>query len=253
MFRATPYEPVNTLKPVAENVWIVDGPVIRMSYLLGSTIPFPTRMTIIRLSGGGLWVHSPTKLTDALKAEVEALGAVRFLVAPNKIHYWWVGDWQKAFPDALSFAAPRVDEKAGPHGIKFDRVLADQAESEWAGEIDQLLVPGGYLTEADFFHRESKTLILTDLIENFEEAKVGGWFGRLVMKWSGVMDPHGSMPKDLRMTFSGQKQEVRRAAETMIGWTPSRIIIAHGRWYDTDAVEELKRAFAWAGLEAGEC
>ena len=248
MFHADPYEPVDQLKPVAENVWIVDGPVIRMSYLFGSTIPFPTRMTILRLADGGLWVHSPTELTDALKAEVAALGPVRFLVAPNKIHYWWVGDWQKVFPDALSLAAPRVDEKAGPHGISFNRVLTNEAEPEWAGEIDQLLVPGGYLTEADFFHRASKTLILTDLIENFEEEKVGGWFGRLAMKWSGVMHPHGSMPKDLRMTFSGHKDEIRNAVETMIGWAPERIIIAHGRWYETNAVAELRRAFAWTGL-----
>jgi hypothetical protein len=109
-------------------------------------------------------------------------------------------------------------------------------------------VPGGYLTEADFFHRKSKTLILTDLIENFEEEKVGGWFGRLAMKWSGVMHPHGSMPKDLRMTFSGHKDEIKKAVETMIGWAPDRIVIAHGRWYETNAVAELRRAFAWAGV-----
>ncbi len=248
MFRAKPYEPIDALKPVAEDIWIVDGPVIHMSYLLGSSIPFPTRMTIVRLSDGGLWVHSPTELTDALKADIEALGPVRFLVAPNKIHYWWVGDWQKAFPEALSLAAPRVDEKAGPHGISFDRVLTNETEPEWTGEIDQLLVPGGYLTEADFFHRKSKTLILTDLIENFEEGKVGGWFGRLAMKWSGVMHPHGSMPKDLRMTFSGHKDDIKSAVETMIGWAPERIIIAHGRWYETNAVAELRRAFAWAGV-----
>ena len=141
-----------------------------------------------------------------------------------------------------------MDEKAGAKGISFDRVLTNEAEPEWAGEIDQILVPGGYLTEADFFHRASKTLILTDLIENFEAEKVGGWFGRLAMRLSGAMDPHGAMPKDLRTTFFRHRQDVRRAVETMIGWAPARVIIAHGRWYDADAVAELKRAFAWAGV-----
>ena len=46
------YEPVNTLKPVADDVWIVDGPEIQMSYpyLPFFKLPFPTRMTIVRLA-----------------------------------------------------------------------------------------------------------------------------------------------------------------------------------------------------------
>ncbi|MBT3628327.1 MAG: DUF4336 domain-containing protein, partial [Rhodospirillaceae bacterium] len=34
------YEPTGTLKPVAEGVWIVDGPLIRFGYL-GLKFPFP--------------------------------------------------------------------------------------------------------------------------------------------------------------------------------------------------------------------
>jgi len=30
------YEPINTLKPVASGVWIVDGPIVRMAALGGS-------------------------------------------------------------------------------------------------------------------------------------------------------------------------------------------------------------------------
>ncbi|WP_372056988.1 hypothetical protein P7L74_14930 [Tistrella mobilis] len=45
--RAT-YDPLFMLKPVAEDVWIVDGPVIRYG-MPWPKIPFPTRTTIIRL------------------------------------------------------------------------------------------------------------------------------------------------------------------------------------------------------------
>ena len=55
-----PYRPINVLKPVVDDVWLVDGPLIGFRYM-GVRLPFPTRMTIIRLSDGGLWVHSPTK------------------------------------------------------------------------------------------------------------------------------------------------------------------------------------------------
>ena len=46
--RAT-YPPVNTLKRVADNLWIVDGPIIRFG-APWLKMPFPTRMTVIRLA-----------------------------------------------------------------------------------------------------------------------------------------------------------------------------------------------------------
>jgi hypothetical protein len=247
MFDLDPYAPINELKPLAENIWIVDGPVIHMRWLWTS-LPFPTRMTIVRLSDGSLWVHSPTELDPALKAEIDALGPVRFLVAPSKIHYWWVRDWQVAYPDAMSFAAPRVDEKARGRGAVFNRVLDDAPVPEWKGEIAHVLVAGQFLCEADFFHVASRTLVLTDLIENFESEKLHGWFWRLVCRLGGVLDPHGSMPRDLRATFAGHRDGVRAAVETMIGWHPRRIVIAHGRCYDAAAEAELRRAFAWVGV-----
>lgn len=64
-----PYTPLNVLKPIAANVWIVDGPEIHFNYF-GLKLPFPTRMTVIRLPDGGLWVHSPVVLSDLLAKQV---------------------------------------------------------------------------------------------------------------------------------------------------------------------------------------
>jgi len=89
------YEPINTLKPVAENVWNVDGPIIHMQQH-GVSIPFPTRMAVIRLANGDLFLHSPIQLDSGSQGEIEALGAVRHLVSPNKIHYTYIGEWGNA-------------------------------------------------------------------------------------------------------------------------------------------------------------
>lgn len=247
MFDLDTYEPINRLKAVGENIWVVDGPVIRMKWLWTS-LPFSTRMTVVRLADGGLWLHSPTQLTPELRAEVERLGPVRFIVAPNKIHYWWVRDWQEAFPQALCFAAPRVEENAKARGAVFQRVLDAAPVAEWSGEIDHVLVEGGFMVEADFFHRASQTLILTDLIENFEPTKLHGRLWRLVCRMGGVLDPHGSMPRDMRATFLGHRDGVKTAVETMIGWAPERVIVAHGRCYEGNVEAELRRAFGWAGI-----
>ena len=247
MFRADAYEPIGTLKPVDDDIWIVDGPVIGMKWLW-TELPFPTRMTVVRLPDGDLWVHSPVALSGGLKAELAELGPVRYLVAPNKIHYWWIGEWRIAYPDVVALAAPRVAEKADAHGIVFDRVLGEAPEDAWAGEIDQVLVPGRFMTEAVFFHRASATLILADLIENFEMEKVGGSIARFIYRLAGVAAPHGSMPRDLRATFVGHERQVKEAVETMISWKPQRIILAHGKCYEENAVDELRRAFRWAGV-----
>lgn len=233
------YDPLNTLKPVADGIWIVDGPAIRFY-----GVPFSTRATIVRLEGGGIWVHSPTRLTESLAAEVQALGEVRHLIAPNWIHYAYVAEWQSVFPDAEAWAAPGVAERAAKHGmpLRFDHDLGPSAEAPWEGQIDQIIAEGSEVhREAVFFHRASRTLILTDLIENFERANVA-WYLWPFLRLAGNADPDGAMPRDMRATFR-DRAALRRSVEVMIGWRPERIVLAHGRWYRDNAEAELRRAF----------
>ncbi len=166
------YPPLNTLKRVADEIWIVDGPVIRFG-IPWPKYPFPTRMTAIRLASGDLFIHSPTPLTPSLRAEIERAGKVRFIVGPNRIYYWWIPEWKAAFPQADVYLAPRIQKQAKGR-IAFDSLpLGRDAGYPWDAEIATLPVVGSYMTEIEFFHRASRTLILTDLIENFEPEKLG--------------------------------------------------------------------------------
>ena len=238
------YPPLNTLKAISADVWIVDGPAIRFgpSWF---RMPFPTRMTIMRLSGGALFVHSPTPVTPELKIEIDRQGAPRWIVGPNRIHYWWLPEWKDAYPDAAVYLAPGIWERAGRH-INFPaRILEATAKYPWDDSIATLAVAGGYMTEFVFFHRPSATLVLTDLIENFEPDKLGSRLARWLTWLGGVQDPDGQMPRDMRLTFLFRRQVLRQAVETMIAWKPQRIVFAHGRWYDHDAIAELRRAFRW--------
>jgi len=241
------YPPLNTLKPVAEGVWLVDGPVIQFGPRF-LKMPFPTRMTIVRLSDGSLFVHSPTPLTDALKKEVDAIGTPRFIISPTRIHYWWIPEWKTAFPDADVYLAPRVLEEARGR-IDFPTkplVPEDAGQGDasypWSTELDTLSIAGSYLTEVEFFHRPSRTLVLADLIESFEPQNLSSWRFRLLVRIGGVRAP-GAMPRDMRLTF--KKPGLRRAVEAMIAWNPERVIIAHGRWFPEQGARELARAFHW--------
>jgi hypothetical protein len=242
----TLYEPTNTLKPVDEGIWIVDGPIVQMA-MYGTRIPFTTRMTIVRLGSGGLWCHSPTELTPALKAEIDSLGPVEHLISPNKIHYAHIQSWVEAYPHAIAWASPGVRERAAQQHISatFHADLGDEPPPEWTTEIDQLIFRGSrFMDEVVFFHRQSQTLILTDLIENFEPSRVAKGL-RWVIRLAGIADPNGKAPMDLRMTFLGRKAQAREGYQQMLAWAPEKIILAHGRWYPENGTAELKRAFQW--------
>jgi hypothetical protein len=237
------YPPLDTLKRVADDLWIVDGPIIRfgMAWL---EMPFPTRMTVVRLAGG-LFIHSPTPLTPGLRAEIEAAGRPRWIVGPNRLHYSWIAQWQEGFPGAQVYLAPRIREQAG------DRIALDGAPLDrdrgypWDGDLATLPVAGSYMTEVEFFHHASRTLILTDLIENFEPQRVGSFAMRWLIRLGGVRYPDGGMPRDMRLTFAKRRPQLKAAIETMIGWNPERVILAHGRWHERDGANALRRAFRW--------
>ena len=234
------YEPLDVPKLVAPGVWIVDGPHIRFYGM-----PFPTRMTIIRLAAGGLWVHSPTELSAPLLEQVLALGPVKHLIAPNWIHYVSLGDWSSACPGAVTWAAPGVTERAASRkvSLRIDHEFEPHIEVPWASEVAWLHVEGSSThQEVVFFHPEIKTLVLTDLIENFERKNVPFWMWP-ILRMAGIADPDGKMPRDMALTFRNGRDELRGAVERMIEWAPDRVILAHGRWYERDGVAELKRAF----------
>ncbi|MBY5974297.1 DUF4336 domain-containing protein [Ferrimonas balearica] len=236
MSRTTGYEPLNVPKPFGPEIWIVDGPHIRFYGL-----PFSTRMTLVRLPSGGLWVHSPIKPDERLLARVKELGPVAHLVAPNAIHYAYLGDWQARFPEAQAWVAPGVRARAIAHKVELGPAEELSAGAGWEGMIDSYLVRGSkVLQEAVFFHAPSRTVVLTDFIENFEPGKLPWLFGRLV-RLLGMTTPDGRMPPDMYATFD--KAELRRSVEAILAWAPERAVLAHGAPYDARASARIRRVF----------
>ncbi len=238
------YLPLNTLKPFADSVWIVDGPEIRMNYF-GIRLPFPTRMTVVRLPDGTLWVHSPIAWDDALGEAVAALGPVAHLVAPNTLHYWYLPEWQERFPEARSYGPPGLEKRAR-RKVRVDETLGSEPPEAWRGVFDQCVFPGSILTEVDFLHRPTRTLILTDLIENFEPERIRHRLLRWTMRLFGPVEPDGKAPFDMQWSFAGHRGAVRASARQIVGWKPERVVLAHGRCYEENGEAEVRRAFRWA-------
>lgn len=243
------YEPINVYKPIAEGIGVVDGPLVHMTYpgLPFLKIPFPTRMTVVKLPAGDLWLHSPIAYEPSLADALSAIGPIRHLVSPNKIHYANIAAWKAAFPEAAAWASPGVRERARDRAIPvaFDADLSQNAPDAWQDCLKQTVIQGGFMDEVVFFHTQSRTLILADGIENFELDKIKQPYRFLV--WAtGAYHPCGQMPIDLRSTFWPKKREVGAAIEEIIAWKPERIVVSHGRCIEKDAIGALRFAFRWA-------
>ena len=242
---ASLYEPLNVYKLVAPKIGIVDG---AFEYLTvgGAKLPLPftTRMTVVRLSNGELFLHSPIKFDVKLANDLLGLGAVRHLVSPNQFHYAHIGEWAKAFPNAVSWASPRVRERARARhvDIDFTRDLEASPPEEWCREIDQTFFPGGYFKEFIFFHNASKTLILADTIINIELNKVTEpW--RTATKFTGMYHPYGQIFFGMRLPLLLQRHRAAAVIRKIHSWQPQRILLSHGRCFDADADIVIRMIF----------
>jgi hypothetical protein len=226
------------LTEFGSELWIAEGPTV---HFLG-LFPYPTRMAVARLQGGDLWVWSPIALDDDLAREVDALGTVRHLVAPNKLHHLYLGEWASAYPEARLYAAPGLAKKR--RDLVFDAELADIPDPAWSGEIDQVVFRKSlFMEEVVFFHRASGTALVTDLIQRFDPAEMRGLRGWL-MRVDGLVGPEGSTPREWRASFlnRGPARDARRRA---LAWSPDRLVVAHGTCARERGHEVLERGLRW--------
>lgn len=243
---ASLYEPINVYKSLAPNIGIVDGPFEYLTVAgIRLPLPFTTRMTVVRLSNGDLFLHSPIKFDERLARQLQGWGRIRHLVSPNQFHYAHIGEWAKAFPEAISWASPRVRRRARARhvDVDFTRDLEVDAPEEWRREIDQLLFPSGYFKEFIFFHRASRTLILTDTIINIELDRMSEpW--RTATRLAGMYYPRGQIFFGMRLPLLVQRRRAKAAIGKIRSWRPQRIVLSHGRCFDTDADKVIRRLFA---------
>jgi hypothetical protein len=94
------------LRRFGEEIWTAGGSTVSIA-----GFDYPTRVIVIRLSDGALFIWSPTALSPDLQTAVDGLGSVRHIVAPNTLHHLFIAEWHKAYPEATIHAAPDLRAK----------------------------------------------------------------------------------------------------------------------------------------------
>jgi hypothetical protein len=226
------------LKKFGHEIWTADGSEVVAA--LG--FHYPTRMAVIRLSGEDLFIWSPIALTDSLRADVDAIGKVRFLIAPNSLHHLFIADWKHAYPDARVYAAPGLREKR--KDLAFDGDLDGTPTPSWFEEVDHVLVAGNAITnEVVFFHRNSGTVIFTDLIQQMPAGWFSGWRA-VVAKLDLMVGLEPSVPRKFRVAFTNRSL-AREALKRVLAWPAEKVLMAHGTPVEKNGQAFLRRAFRW--------
>jgi hypothetical protein len=222
------------LRQITDGVWTADAP---MHTMLG--IRLGTRMTIVRLSNGGLFLHSPIAITTALRAAVDELGPVRHIVCPNLYHHVYAGQWAEAYPAALLHGPAALHKKRSD--LRFNATLSSTAHPDWAGDLVPYVVEGCDLKETVFLHPSTKTLITSDLTENF--TRCDHWPTRMYLKANGIWQKPG-WSRMLRFLYK-DKAAARRSIDALLALDWDRLVVAHGDIFPTGGKDAVRATFGF--------
>ncbi len=206
------------------------------------------RMTVIRLKSGALVIISPIKLKEDEYLELNKIGEVSHIIVPNLLfHDLYVTHFQKVYPKAKLWGVKGLAEKRPDLNINglLDKPGALEESLEYlpfeglktALPIWKVLE----INETVFFHRSSKTLVLTDIAFNFDEnnelqtqivARFLGCYKRLRPSW-------------VEKLVTQNKSAVRQSVSQVLKWDFHRVVPAHGSTIEMGGKAKFKTAFIW--------
>lgn len=197
-----------------------------------------TRMTVVRLSDGGLFVSSAVALDDATRRAVDALGEVRAVVAPSIFHHLYVGEWMRAYPDAIFAACPGLEWKRPD--LPFTCVLGDPPHEAWARDLEQVYFSARRENEIVFFHARSRTMICCDALLHLSTHSSRST--RLVARLMGNRAPGVGWVEPFMIR---DRALARRQVDRILRWDIEKIVLAHGALVEQGGREIVRRAYAW--------
>jgi hypothetical protein len=201
-------------------------------------ITLTTRMTVLRLRDGSVWVHSPITPTPELQAAIAAIGPVRYVVAPNKSHHLFFLPFLQAHPAAQGYVAAGLQAKR-PDLRRYAQLPPDPP---WGAELAGFHIDGlPILDETVWYHHDTGSLIVTDLLFCFSRANRGLTAG--VARLLGVYGRLG-MSRTMKLA-TRDKHALARSVAPLLELPLQRVILAHDQIVDTRPGEQLAQALAW--------
>jgi hypothetical protein len=225
---------MHTLQAFTAGIWTCSSDLKMYGLELG------TRMTIVDLDGQGtLFVHSPIRPSQNLQADIDALGKVTYVVAPNRWHHLFVGDFKSAYPSAKFYCAPGLQKKR--KDFDFDAVIDERQNLPWNPSLEHKLVKGvPIFNEVVFYHSPSKTLIVTDLAIHICESR--SLLTTAVFKLLGAYGKFG-WAKIEKWLYVRDMAAFKASIEDILRWDIEKVLLTHGEPLTEDGGQRLRDAF----------
>ena len=183
-------------------------------------IDFARNVTLLRLSDGRVIVHSTAAFTEKDVAAMRTFGEPAWLVDATLLHETFAKAGRAALP-ALPYLAPDGFKEIS--GVATQPL--DPPPSDWAGEIEVLQVAGTKKKEHLFFHRRSRTLVVSDLFFSFP-AETEGWARFFARRIMGLPPNLFGVSRFFRLLIT-DKQAFERSINKMLEWDFERVVVAH--------------------------
>ena len=180
---------------------------------------------------------APIAIDDALAAAIAKVGDVRWILAPNLLHYASVADAAGRYPDAEVLVAPGLGDKRAE--LAEHEILETGAIGS---DIDAVLLDGvDKLREVVFLHTPSKTLVVTDLVFNIHDARgMSKFVLSLVSRALGKVEQ-----SRLIRWLTTDRSAAAKSVENVLALPFDRVVMAHGDVIQTDAKAELSAGLWW--------
>jgi len=220
---------------VPEAIWVAERPVWFGGVRLRS------RMTVVRLAGGLLWVHSASPPADDVCAELDRLGEVRWIVVPNRFHHLEAPAMAARYPRA-EVVGPDSAQSRNPR-LRLTMRPEDPRYVDATPELAPIRIEGvPFLDETVFFHRASGSLIAADLL--ICAGPRDHWTWKIAARiWGRYGTP--KTPPDVR-THTRPSAAAAESMAQLLALPLERILVAHADPITDRPVETLAEAWAFA-------
>ena len=221
---------------IDENIWVLPYPL----KMLG--VDLRRNVTVVRLLSGQLLIHSTAPFLAADVAGIRRLGEPAWLLDGVLRHDTFAQEGRNAFPGIPYLAPEGFSELAG---VKTHPIVP--SPDEWVGELRALEIQGmGNMRDTVVLHETSRTLIVTELLFNFEDEQP--LWNEMLLRVAVGGQHHPGMSRPYRHAVKDEAAFLA-SMRTILEWDFDRIIVGHGDVIEREGKEKLRAALEHAGFE----
>ncbi len=223
-------------KPIeiyAENIKLFNG-LLNMPL-----VKLPVRTSLISLAKAKILISPHPSLT---REEFDSMGNVTDIVAPNLFHHLGIKSAVAAHPQAKLWGVAGFERKR--KDVRWGEFL-DATAWPYGDELAVIPLAGiPKINEFVFFHRESKTLFVTDLCFNILESS--GFGGRLIYSIFGTYKRFAVSKLFVRSVTD--KDALQKSLATLCAYDFEHIVVSHGTVVKGDGRAKLRVALKERGF-----